>query len=111
MSVLGECLFYIGPTPAEEPSAQLGEPDYNRIGRQECRAFIDQIRRQLGPEPAGVRLRTKTERHDFGAYYEVVAEVAPDASQPAVDWAVRCESEAPKTWDQEALVALGKIRP
>lgn len=61
----------LGPCPASEDCAQLGEPDYEARAKAECRRYIDTIRAAFGHEPAGARLAVRSHRHDFGFYYEV----------------------------------------
>ena len=69
----------IGPSPPEEECTQLGgDEDYPHKARLECQVFIDVIRRALGSEPAGARLRVKGFEHDFGRYYEVVCDFETD---------------------------------
>jgi hypothetical protein len=92
--------FCIGPTPSEEGCAYVGEPDYRRKAIEECRRFIELIRRTLGPEPAGAELATTSFPHDFGTYYEVVIWFEPDDAA-AVAYAKRCDSDAPTTWEEE----------
>jgi hypothetical protein len=87
----------IGSTPADEPCAQVGEPDYARKARSECNRFIQLIRRTLGPEPEGAQLSVKSNPHDFGTYYEVVCYYDTE-SEEAYSYALRCESEAPTQW-------------
>ena len=62
--------------------------------------FIELIRETLGPEPAGAELAIKSFPHDFGTYYEVVIWFEPDDAA-AVAYAVRCEDDAPRTWNGE----------
>ena len=96
---------YIGSTPCEEECEQLGE-NYNRQkARQECRAFINQLRRQFGIEPSGAQLAIKTEQHDFGSYPEVVC-YFEDSKPESVDYAFRCESDTPLNWDMQAVIEL-----
>lgn len=97
---------YIGSTPCDEPCQQVGTPSYDRVlARKEIRAFINQIRRTLGDEPDGAELRVKTESHDFGSYSEVVCYY--DDDKPAsVEYAYKCESDAPNNWDLQATIEL-----
>jgi hypothetical protein len=88
----------LGPTPPEEPCAQVGEPDYRRKALAECQRFIVLLRETFGPEPEGAELQTKSFPHDFGTYYEVVCCYDPD--HPAsMDYAFRLEKETPSTWE------------
>ena len=63
--------YNIGAAPWSEPCAQVGQADYREQAGKECRAFIRQIRRVIGPEPPGATLIIKSFPHDFGSYFEV----------------------------------------
>lgn len=87
----------IGPCPAMEDAAQVGDADYAEKSMAECKAFIPLIRAKLGQEPEGARLGIKSFPHDFGSYREVVCYFDDDA--PAeVEYAYRCEDESPTMW-------------
>ena len=90
----------IGPGPADEDCAQVGDPDYAQKARTECRRFIDLIRKKLGPEPAGAMLTTRWNDHDFGSYLEVVCKY-DRYLDAAIDYAFRCEAEAPTRWEEQ----------
>jgi hypothetical protein len=92
--------FSLGQTPSAEDCAQVGQPDYRRKALAECQRFIDLIRETLGPEPKGAELAIKSFPHDFGTYYEVVIWFERDDAE-AIAYAVRCEDDAPRTWDEE----------
>ena len=108
----------IGSAPADEPTAQVGSPNYAEEGRAECTRFLNLIRKTLGDEPPGARLAVKANPHDFGTYYSVVCHY-DDEDEAAASYALRCESEAPKEWgadDQESPLTkernrLGLERP
>lgn len=91
-----DCLE-IGPTPSEEECVQLGDDDYVRRAEAECDRFIALIRKSVGPEPLGARLYIKRNLHDFGLYFEVAVKFDP-AIPKAVEYAFRCEREAPSRW-------------
>lgn len=88
----------IGSAPCEEPCACLGEDDYHDRVLEECRRFIQLLRETFGAEPDGARLSVKSFPHDFGTYFEVVCYFNPDLPA-SVDYAYRCEDEAPTTWE------------
>jgi len=95
----------IGPAPAEEDCAQVGQDNFYERARAEGRAFINLIRRTLGDEPDGALLKLKGFPHDFGTYYEVVCYYEED-NRAAFEYALRCEAEAPYRWDDEARQEL-----
>ena len=93
-------------TPAAEDCEQLG-PNYNpQRAKAECRAFINQLRREFGPEPGTAQLRIKSNSHDFGTYVEVAC-YYDDRDEAAQEYAYKCEGEMPENWDAEALIELG----
>lgn len=87
----------LGPTPAEERCAQVGEEGYELKARQECNRFIDCLRKKFGPEPKGGKLKVRGFPHDYGRYLEVIC-VYTD--QESFDYAIRLEEEAPGTWKE-----------
>jgi hypothetical protein len=94
----------IGSTPCNEDCAQVGAHDYTERAVPECRRFIEVIRAKLGPEPEGARLAVKAFPHDFGTYHEVIC-YFEDSNPVAVEYAFKCESEAPATWDEVPVPA------
>ena len=90
----------IGPAPCDEECAQVGDPDFHSRAGEECRRFVELIRKKLGPEPEGATLRVTTHYHDFGPYPEVTCWY-DDELPAAVDYAFRCESEAPTRWEND----------
>ena len=95
----------IGPCPAGEDCAQVGASDYYDRYKKEMTAYINQIRRELGPEPPGARLRIKANAHDFGTYHDVIVEFDPD-DEEASNYAYKCE-RTNENWDEEARKELG----
>ena len=90
----------LGPVPAEEACAQVGEELYAQKARAECRRFIQLLRVTFGPEPSGAYLQAKAFPHDFGAYWEVVCHFNPDVPE-SIEYAFRLEREAPTTWPDD----------
>ena len=92
-------------TPPMETCAQVGSDDYFARARREAKVFIRQIRRTLGPEPPGARLRIQSSPHDFGSYLTVAVEFDP--SDPVtIAYARRCDEQMPEEWDDEARIEL-----
>jgi hypothetical protein len=89
----------LGPVPAEEECAQVGQPDYYSKARAECRRHIELLRKHFGPEPEGARLRVTSNPHDFGDYLDVVIEYDPSVRE-AVAYALRVERQAPSRWEE-----------
>lgn len=95
--------MYLGSTPYEEDCAQVGSDGYMRRARQECRAYIKQLIRTFGEPPAGCSLVIKSSPHDFGSYLAVEA-VFDEAGQ---EYALRCDNQQPRNWDDQARAELG----
>ena len=95
----------LGSAPSTEDCAQVGTEDYYPRARKECRAYIAQLRRMFGDEPAGARLTVTSNPHDFGTYLSVAVEFDP-AVEAAADYAFRCESAGPQEWDEIARTEL-----
>ena len=94
-------------TPCNEPCQQVGMPDYDgQKAVAECKAFIHQLRRQFGEEPAGAQLRIKTFPHDFGSYLEVCI-IFDEEVEEQVNYAYGIEGALPEDWDDEAKKELG----
>lgn len=93
-----ECLE-IGPTPCDEECVQVGAENYQELMTAECQRFIQVIRKKLGNEPPGAKLFVKWNQHDFGMYAEVACKFDPE-NEAAMDYAFRCESEAPAKWEE-----------
>jgi hypothetical protein len=96
----------IGSTPPNEDCAQVGAPDYHERMRKETRAYIAQLRRELGEEPPGAHLCVKGFPHDFETYHEVCCSYDTE-DEEAADYAFRCESDGPAEWDRIARQELG----
>jgi hypothetical protein len=92
----------LGSAPADEDHAELSSPSYAVDAHKECRAYIQAIRRKLGPEPQGARLDVMAFPHESGTYYEVICRF-DNAQQPAVAYALRCESRPPETWGEVGM--------
>jgi hypothetical protein len=98
-----------GCSPTGENCAQVGSDDYHQRARRECRAYIAQLRRLFGIEPDGAHLSVKCNPHDFGSYLSVVCHY-DDHLPASVEYAFRCESESPETWDEQARQELAGER-
>jgi hypothetical protein len=90
-------LVYLGPVPVDEDCVQVGDQDYEIKAAYQCEQYILLIRRVVGVEPQGAKLKVKWNDHDLGSYCEVVCEF-DDRYQEAFDYAFRCESEGPTKW-------------
>lgn len=96
----------LGPTPTGENCEQLG-PNYNpEKAKQECRVFINQLRRVFGNEQGSATLKIKPNPHDFGTYLSVVC-FFNDDDETGAEYAYDLENNTPELWDEEALAELG----
>lgn len=88
----------LGPSPSMEECAQVGSVGYTERAREECARFRKLIVKKMGVPPQGASVQTKSFNHDFGTYFEVVCLF--DSFYPeAVEYAYRCEDEAPPYWE------------
>ena len=91
----------IGCNPCEEPCVSVSrDVDYLPAMRAECVRFIALIRKKLGEEPPGAYLKVKSNPHDFGLYYSATV-YFDDSDEEARHYAYLCESEAPRTWQDD----------
>lgn len=95
----------LGPTPYDEPCAQLGTDHFYAKSRIESDAYIHQLLRQFGDPPGLCFFRTKPFHHEFGTYYEVVITFFDD-DEEAAHFAYHVENNLPARWDEEALNEL-----
>lgn len=61
----------IGATPSDADCAQVGRPNYDKLARIECRAYIVALTRVHGDPPEGSRFHIHANPHDFGSYLDV----------------------------------------
>lgn len=64
----------------------------------EGRRYIELLRRVLGPEPEGSKLRTRSNPHDLGTYYTVAYFLDEDRPDH-VAYMQRIELDGPLKWD------------
>jgi hypothetical protein len=100
----GRDYIEIGPCPAGEDAAQLGTPGFEQRNIAECRRFIAAIKKKVGEPPEGAELRIRPNFHDFGVYREVACYYTL-TSEAAVEYAFKCEAEAPETWAEVGFTA------
>jgi hypothetical protein len=92
----------LGASPSMMESARVASSSRSL---HECRAYRQQIRRLLGPEPPGVQLVIEPTSRSLGSLYRVVCYYQTD-DQGAVEYACRCNSQRPAYWDEAALVEM-----
>ncbi len=91
----------IASAPYDEDCVQVTDKKpYLDDMRAECRRFLELVRKKLGSEPPGAQLAIKSFPHDFGTYLEVVC-LYDDENEAASRYAFHCESDAPRTWDDD----------
>lgn len=87
----------LGPTPAGEFSMRPGDSGYADIAFLQCRRYIALVRRAIGSEPEGARLRVRRSAEDIDPYLDVTVEY-DDENPVARAYALRCDREAPTRW-------------
>ena len=88
----------LGAVPARESCARVGETGYAVRAFEECQRYEALLRRAIGPEPPGARLRIRRSAPDLGSYLQLVVEY-DDENVVARAYAIRCDREAPTRWD------------
>ena len=88
----------IGSSPTDEDCAQVGSENYLSRAMEECRRFVELLRKKFGDEPEEARLRVKSFPHDFGTYSEVVC-YYDDTIKESLEYAFFLEENVPQTWD------------
>lgn len=106
--VVGGTVNIVGPSPCEEPCAQVGQEGYGILALAECKAYIKQLRRHFGSEPEGAELFIKGNAHDFGTYYEVAVRF-DEKNRAAAEWADEVAEFQPSHWDEEAKSELSGV--
>ena len=97
----------LGPTPADEDCAQVGQPNYNTFARMEAKAYINQLNREFSHwvESGWIRFDNKWFNHDFGSYCEVVVYYQSD-DEVSRGCAFSIDRHHAYRWDQEAKKEL-----
>lgn len=95
----------------EENLATIIPPaNYCRRAFKEGNTLISQLRRKFGEEPLGALFHIITNDRsfngeDFGQYLTVICFYEIE-NQVAKEYALKCESEFPEVWDEEACKEL-----
>ncbi len=92
-------VMYLGPCPADEDCAQVGEVGYADKAQKQCEAYIELIRARIGKEPTGAKLRVRWQTHDLGSYAEVTCDF-DDTIDATAEYAYRCENDGPTAWNE-----------
>lgn len=90
----------LGPTPYDEPCAQVGDADYEERSFYECYRYISLLRKMFGDPPGSPRFNfgMRSFPHDMGTYRECVVTFDTDIPE-TVEFAFRVENNLPATWD------------
>jgi hypothetical protein len=94
----------LGSTPAAEECVQVGDDNYYLKTINECKLYIEQLKRQFGDQP-GCRFTVKGFLHDFGQYHEVVV-YFDDEDEHSVDFVYNVENNLPEYWDEQSKLSL-----
>ena len=93
-----ERVISLGAVQVQESCAQVGEAGYAERALAACQRYEALLRRAIGPEPHGARLRIRRSAPDLGSYLELVVEY-DDENVVARAYAIRCDREAPTRWE------------
>jgi hypothetical protein len=93
-------VIYLGSAPVNETPIQTTDPDFNIKGREECQRYVNLLYKHFveqnkrNPE---CTIKVKKESHDFGSYFEAVAEYRSD-NETSVNDAFWLEENSPSNW-------------
>ena len=96
----------IGCAPTEEQSATGGQTGSLWRAWHEGRAFLSQLRRTFGPEPAGCELYLRQTSDSLG-WHETVRCSFDKNNREAAAYASRVLTEKPTRWDAQARAFMG----
>jgi len=97
----------LGPTPCNEDCVQVGEEDYPRRAKDECRRYIELLERRFPEvkEIPGASFDIKAFPHDFGTYYEVCVFYDYDEAR-STDFAFFVEENLPEHWCNDEVLKM-----
>ena len=95
---MAQGVISLGAVPARETFTRAGEAGDAQRAHAECRRYVALLRDAIGPEPRGAQLRIRRSEPERGSYLEVVVEY-DDENNVARAYAIRCDREAPTTWE------------
>jgi len=95
---MAQGVISLGAVPARESFTRAGEAGDAQRAHAECRRYVALLRDAIGPEPRGAQLRIRRSEPERGSYLEVVVEY-DDENNVARAYAIRCDREAPTTWE------------
>ena len=90
----------IASAPTNEDCTQVGSADYYTTAKEECKRFIELIRKVCGEEPETAKLAIRSNPHDFGTYFDVVC-YFDNEDEVGEDYAYFVESNSPEFWNEE----------
>lgn len=100
----------LGPAPTGEDCVQVSKTDdYAQAMRAEVARYKELLEKRF-PVPASLEGKVsfirQSNRHDFGAYYEIEVKYAIDdpEDEAPVNFALFVESNLPETWDDPAVL-------
>lgn len=94
--------YHLGPAPADEACAQVGDDEYERQAKAECATYMAAIQIVCGEPPPGAKLKVEWADHEYGRYAEVVV-LFDGNNKEAAGYAARCDAQAPTTWAAAGL--------
>ena len=98
----------LGPVPANEDCAQVGQPNFHRDSTTEMDAYIQLLYRAFPKaEELNIFFVKKWFPHDFGTYGEVIAKYDADNEESTNYVFNVIDKDLPGDWDNEARKVLG----
>lgn len=104
--------IFVGSSPCMEECAQLGQDNYDKQSKLECKLYKEQLWRITKEKfnitqgsLDGFDIVIKNEYHDFGTYREVALKFDYN-NDVATNLAYNIEGITPEYWDDIALTEL-----
>ena len=102
----GREFMEIGPVPAEENCAQVGDAFFKQVATIQMETYIDQLYREFpNAREHGISFVKKWYPHEFGTYGEVNISWPAD-NELATEYALDIEHNLPSHWDEQSLETL-----
>jgi hypothetical protein len=97
-------VIYLGPVPANEKRAEIGEPDYDARSKAECLQHILALKRVCGDPPDGAHFEIFEFRVGDAIDRQVCLKF-DNQNKLAVDYAFKVEDRRPDSWAESGLEA------
>jgi len=89
----------LGTAPTDEKCVQVtNKQEYLQPMREECKRYINLLKKLFPNKPEGCEYKIKSFPHDFGNYLEVVIYYNPEIEEE-IEYAFNVENNLPNKWE------------